>query len=45
MQDFTACKRSLEVFAILNMQNSHSFIRSSFSLPDVSDGRTSRELW
>jgi hypothetical protein len=26
-------------------QNSHSFVHSSYSLPDVSAGRTARELW
>jgi len=28
-----------------DMQNSHSFIHSSYLLPDVSAGRTARELW
>jgi hypothetical protein len=28
-----------------DMQNSHSFIHSSYSLPDVSAGRIARELW
>jgi hypothetical protein len=27
------------------MQNSHSIIYSSYSLPDVSAGRIARELW
>jgi hypothetical protein len=28
-----------------DMQNSHSFVYSSYSLPDYSDRRTGRELW
>jgi hypothetical protein len=28
-----------------NMQNSHSFVHSSYSLPDISAGRITRELW
>jgi hypothetical protein len=27
------------------MQNSHSFVHSSYSLPDVSAVKTARELW
>jgi hypothetical protein len=27
------------------MRNSHSFIHSSYTLPDVSAGRIARELW
>jgi hypothetical protein len=27
------------------MQNSHSFLHSSYTLPDVSAGRIARELW
>jgi hypothetical protein len=33
VKDFTTCKRSVDVSKILNMQNSHAFIHSSYLLP------------
>jgi hypothetical protein len=38
-------KDSLTYQRYTNMRNSHSFVSSSYSLPDVSVGYTARELW